>query len=550
MTCWRGRRKAALRDLLLVVGTTWSQSFPTVRLGELSLTPTTPDELGSYDGILFGTPSVVTSRSPPSPCVPTNRHEARSGAVLAVGAKGIRAASVATQVLLLPDTHMNLAPSASPAVLHKEHLDASPSITKRALTDVLLATGIPVMLPLDVAQHEYPAIGRIRDQLVAHFDDGPCLCEFEAALLLPLGSSELRDWPAWYVRLPDAWRDDVARMARREEISPHLQRDERDPWHIAQRVAIVSEFHGDDWFVDARRIEADDRDLDWTFSEGARSAGLVVLFECAGTISVAAYPVDEYLMGALLAGDGASCRHPLFDLPLVEVQALTRAIEDGARPSGNPNVVRLPVVHLLDADTLCDAVARSPWIQEATDRLGPRVRCSLHDDGTLGSLSEVSAWHPPAWGEKGGHWLRVTVPSPLHDLYAAELPSARIDLLRADGEAPDMMLVTVSHGPHLYAAELRLSDPRLYRVVQAMAETGQCRLVLENLSNGRPLRMNLQWPSQTLPDIVQGAAWQVTQDILEAAEHPAVYAQAQALLNRRQETVFLHRCLVRTSGEF
>lgn len=440
---------------------------------------------------------------------------------------------------------MNLSqPESSPTVPEESHY-VPLSADKRALSDLLLAAGLPVRLSLDAARREHRAIDRIRRHSIEQFGDVPSLCEFEAQLLTSPDCSELRDWPAWYVRLPEVWRDDVPRLVARGELNPHLQRDEHDPWYVAQHVAIVSEFLGSNVFADARRIEVDDRDVVWTFSKGSRREGLLVIFECAETISLSAYPLDECLMGALLAGEGASSRHPLFDLSLAQVQFMTRAIEDGASPVCNPNVVRLPANRLLGAEAEREARRWSRWRHGVPHRLGPRVRCALQSDGALGRLSDVVAWHPDDWCDEGGEWLRLTVPSGLHDLFAAELPMARVQFLLAVGDAPDMMLVTLSRGPHLYAAELRLCDPALNLALRWMAISGCCRLVLESLSSGRLLRLELQWPSQELPDVVLGESRRSAADIIEAAEHPAVYAQAEALATQLGDTVFLYRCLVR-----
>lgn len=440
---------------------------------------------------------------------------------------------------------MNLLQPEERTHVEVQDLDAIDPTSKATLMAALEASGMPLVLCLDAAKRTYPSLRSVRDSLDEHCGNGPGLCELEGRLLAPLVPAALQDWPVWYVRLADDWADDVTRLVESEWLEPHLLRDDLDPWYVAQWVAIVSELGPSGWYDDARRVEVDDRAVAWTFREGARSGGVLVLFECAGRITVTAYPVDEALLGCLQGGDGASSRHPLFDLSLAEVQAMTRALEDGKGPGCMADVVRLPAVHLGDTEEHLAQEALWRRVTEASHRPGPQVSCALHDDGAMGRLLDIVEWWPTLEDPPGGTWLALTLPAELHERFSRDGVKATVAEVAAEGGAPAMAVVTLAGGTHIFVAELRYDDHELQAAVRVLGTTGHCQLALLNRRNGRPLTMELTWPPLNLPSVVAPTATEPSRDVFEAVEHPHVRRQAQALADHLGQAVDLHRCLVR-----
>lgn len=464
------------------------------------------------------------------------------------GRRRLAVRSVATRALQPPGIQMSHTQS-EPLSLDDDSLD-SPSIDKAELLAALAAAGLPSSLLLETSQTDIPGLGPVRTRLTTQCGEGPGLLEFEGSLLAPIVPSALHDWPAWYIRLPDAWLADVPRLVAQTALSSHLVRHDWDHWYVGQWVAIVSECVGDDWFASCRRVEVDDRTISWTLSKGAHSGGVLALIECAGTISVTAYPIDARLVCGLQAGDGASSRHPLFDLSLEAVQAMTRATEDGETPVCQEHVVRLPVVRAartggqiaMDSELLFNCEVSLP--------LGPRVSFSVHDDGEIGRLQDIFAWLPAAWQGGTGSWLRLNIPCELHDSIVRSAPHAAVTYVAAEDDAPAMMLVTLANGPELYVAELRLDAVDMQRAVKGFAAAGRCRLALVNVQNGRPFALEVEWPKLNfMPCNGTGAVHTLGQDIFEAPEHPAVRRQAQVLALELGETVRMHRCLVKPPGQ-
>lgn len=436
-------------------------------------------------------------------------------------------------------------PIEPPVHVVPEPLDFPHTVTKASLLAALDAAGMPRELPLDAALRSAPAMSDLRDHLTGHFGAGTGMCELEGRQLAPLLPPGLHTWPVWYVRLPEAWADDVERLASQPGFEPHLLRDDLDPWRIAQFVAMVSQPAASGWPAEARRVEVDDRAVSWTLHRGASVGGVLVLFECAGRIVVTAYPVDELLLCQLQAGDGASSRHPLFDLPLAEVQAMTRALEEGRAPDCPPDVIRLPVVHLHEPAEHLAREGFTPRLNGGRHRLRPRISHILHSDGALGRLDAIVDWWPEGWVRDLGLWLRLDVPPALHDCYSRDGLEVRAFEVPAEDDALAMVLVTLVSGPHLYVAELRLDDDGLRHAVRQVCTVGGCRLALVNVRNGRPLVLDLQWPSIEVSASACASSAGPEQDILVTEEHPAVHRLALALHDELGVTVQLHRCLVR-----
>ncbi|UUX94566.1 hypothetical protein [Aquabacterium sp. J223] len=370
--------------------------------------------------------------------------------------------------------------------------DGISTVSKAAVLAALARAGTPSTLPLVAAQQRCPTLSALRRDAI---EQDASLLELSGATLAPLVPEGLAHWPVWYIRLAVSGAHDVSSLVWRESLSPYLDRDEHNPWYIGQWLAIAGWGNADPWDPDSRHLVIDDRDVNRSINTGLMCGGVIVLYECQEHITITGYPIDELLVGSLQAGDGASCRHPLFDLPLTEVQAMTRALEDGEMPAASPSRLRLKVL-----SDPCGA--RSSWrLPPETLLQRPSVSVTVHDDGRLGSLLTV------------GDWWATQVPRDIETVLWLDAPQDMCTEAAASGigvdvtvpppslDEPTCIVLTATCGMHLYAALLNAEDEQTRAAVDALPAGSTCRLVLVNTLNGRPVWAEFQWPELDLAHV-------------------------------------------------
>ncbi len=165
----------------------------------------------------------------------------------------------------------------------------------------------------------------------------------------------------------------------------------------------------------------------------------------------------------------------------------------------------------------------------------------------MGPLDAVAEWWPGGWPREPGPWLRLTLPPTLYLRFLREGVEGQVTHVPPEEDAPATTMVTLTSGPHLYVAELRLDDPDLRQMVHAASSAGSCRIAVVNLRNGRPFTTELVWPAMDVAATDFPGTDCQRLDVLEAVEHPYVRRLAEALVRDRCATVHLHRCLVKAA---
>ena len=414
-------------------------------------------------------------------------------------------------------------------------------VTKEQLLEKLDALGCAFNWRLADALERCTALGSVRAHIQDTRFDG-CVAEFKASVLVGLLPDALRDWPVWYVRLPDTWSADVTRLAAQSRLVNHVMRDELNPWYVAQWLAIISEFPASGWPADARRLDIDDREIGWMLRAARHSEGLLVMFECSGVLTLTVYPVDEELDCDLQAGDACSSRHPLFDLGLAEVQAMTRALEDRPLPKRRYGSLRLTVA-AFDPPQTSGGYAEE-WHRAMRKEFSvARVRESSHQEGLIGAEGEVLEWLPQDWTEAPGMVLRLNVPWRFHQTALNQGAIAQVARMGPRGEVPPLVALTLTCGNALYVAEMRLDDSRMVSALQHLSAVGSCRVVLVNELNGRPYALTVPWPCHSYGDVTCENDAPVV-DILVATHSGVRRDIAGQLAITTGGVVSLHRCLV------
>jgi len=361
------------------------------------------------------------------------------------------------------------------------------SISKGALLAELQTAGLQSQWTLRDALEQCSGLAGLRAQLRAQVGDRPCIGECEGRSLDGLLPAALHHWPVWYVRLPDGWYQDVPRLVEATRFQNHILRDELEPWRVPQWLSIISQYSDKGWPADARRLDVDDGDACWMLARAKHTDAVLMLFECAGTVTATAYPVDEELMWDLQAGDACSSRRPLFDIALADLQAMTRAAEEGhphARPGES---LRLSVV----------PVDRSEATTSTSDYqalLRPYFRTIEHDAGLIGEPCNVMDWCPADLHLGAGSVLRLYVPPELHWEMLEWGVRCRVVRNCPRGGAPMLLALTIRCGQSLYIATMRMDDSRMYRAVRQFVDRAVCRVLAVNIRNGQPYVIRVAWP--------------------------------------------------------
>jgi hypothetical protein len=178
---------------------------------------------------------------------------------------------------------------------------------------------------------------RLRTFLLGTPNSAYKLLETTGAMLDPWVPAKFHHWPLFYIKLPSEWKNDIQRFTESPGFSVHLLRNERNPWAITVRAAIISDDRGADWPSEARRIDIDAEQVGRAFRPSV--GAVLVCFECMGKLRLTLYPVDDDLATQLQCATQASSRHPLFDATLAEVEQMCLDIERGHAPFDRDSIL-------------------------------------------------------------------------------------------------------------------------------------------------------------------------------------------------------------------
>ncbi|MEW5882372.1 MAG: hypothetical protein AB1761_18275 [Pseudomonadota bacterium] len=366
---------------------------------------------------------------------------------------------------------------------------------KQELLQLARDCGLPAKMPLDAALKTYEVFSTARSILMNIAGDAPSLLELHRDSMASL-PSPLRQHAWWYVRLPDSWASRVERIAAALYLQSFCMRSE-NPWYVAQYLSLVACDHtGAQWSWQSPALIIDDRDV-WATLTFHDDGGVYVAIECAGELTITAYPLDDCLFDRLNAGDVASFRHPLFGMTLGEVQALTRDYEDGIPPASAADMLQLRVV-AAEPDSrpsYCEPGAVKH--AQVPDR-APRLAYAIYPDGAIGQLPTVVNYLPPGMCSFDD-WIRLTIPEDMWEQSSGGSYQVEVETVRDEHGAIDCVAVCITAGAFLYVGEIATDDDRLRHYVSEFASRGRANLALENYRNGRLIFAAVDWPEHCVP---------------------------------------------------
>jgi hypothetical protein len=427
------------------------------------------------------------------------------------------------------------------APLNSDHADAR-VCTADPIRAALAAAGLAQPLPLQQALVDYPELDRLRQPLIAEFGGRAAMLSCSGLLLAPLLPRRLQACPVWYIRLPEAWRDEVPGFAVGMGLDAYLCRSHDDPWYIGQWLIVSGPSRSWD---DTPRLEILDDDVRGSLQEGFHTGGVIAIFECAGLLTFVAYPIDELFIACLSAGDTASSRHPLFDLTLGELQAHTRELEDGRAPVPPATILTLPVRGLLTEEQSRQHQEQQAALQRMRDGTcrdepgpgRPFVRYAMAEQAAVGLLPTILNYLPSEFDHGARTWLRITVTDDVFAQLGAALPSMEVIRLPAENEGRDDYVVRALVGNTWIVAVLSPGRPGLWEALDAFCAMGRCDVAFENKRNGRIVAAELQWPV-AYSSQRGGSAW-VDDENWYGEYYSAVDAMAEATARAVRRTVDL-----------
>lgn len=394
------------------------------------------------------------------------------------------------------ETPTGVGPAEPP--LETESLDTharADRLKKVQLLQLARNCGLPATMPLDAALKTYDVFSTARCILMTTVGDAPSLLEIRPGAMTSL-PSRLRSHAWWYVRLPDSWASCVDGIAAASHLQPVCMRSE-DPWYVAQYLSlVVCDRTGAQTSWPSPRLIVEDREVRATllFHD---NCGVFVVIECAGQLTITAFPLDDYLSDTLGAGDVASFRKPLFDMTLGEVQALTRDYEDGIRPAGAPDTLRLTVVPA-EPDSEPWHCERSAMARAQLLNGAPYVHQSMYPAGAIGQLPTVVNYLPPGMCSFDD-WIRLTIPEDMWEQSLGGRYQVDVETVGDERGAIDCIAVCVTAGAFLYFGRIAPDNHRLRHYVSEFASRGRANLVLENYRNGRLIFAAVNWPKHCVP---------------------------------------------------
>lgn len=368
-------------------------------------------------------------------------------------------------------------------------------LAKQGLLQLARDCGLPARMPLEAALKTYEAFSTARSILMNIVGDAPSLLELHRDSMESL-PSPLRQHAWWYVRLPDSWASRVEGIAAASSLQSFCMRSE-DPWYVAQYLSLAVCDHTDvqsPWPRPA--LIVDDRYV-WATLAFHDDGGVYVAIECAGELTITAFPLNNGLFDRLGAGDVASFRHPLFDMTLAEVQALTRDHEDGIHPDDTPDILQLTVV-AAEADSrpsYCEPVAME---HAQVPGRAAHVAHAIYPDGAIGQLPTVVNYLPPGMCSVDD-WIRLTIPEDMWEQSSGGSYRVEVETVRDERGAIDCIAVCITAGAVLYVGEIAADDDRLRRYLSGFASRGRANLALENYRNGRLIFATIDWPERCVP---------------------------------------------------
>lgn len=382
------------------------------------------------------------------------------------------------------------------------------AVTQEQVNSLLERTGVPPCLALA----DLPPYGGVMAEIQRHAKQAPetpslyCFKGADVPALLP---GSLGQYPVWYLRLPDNMERAISKLVQ-SGLGPCAGYTD-NPWERASYIQIASQaFTANDGKTQSpdaflcQGVEFRADRVNSYIHLAAEKGCVLVIYECAGLLTLTGYPLDEDTVLHLQASEASTCFNPARMEPWSELQARTRAVEEtGEDPQawGGVSVRILDIFNFDQNDA--EVAARAAelgrlYVQE------PGVSAYWMDSAGVGRLGRVMAYVPPELLRDRRIWLRNTVTPELFQSLQDNKCEHWVERVKLADEEGDAFVVVVRSAVQLALIALKTDDVRFHQAYDDWAGAGMCPLAIENLMNGRILALSLAWPREFTGSLEKG----------------------------------------------
>ena len=372
-------------------------------------------------------------------------------------------------------------------------------VSKEQVNRLLERAGVPRTVHLASLQPYGGILGGIQGHTQAALDT-PSLFHVQGCDLPELLPPSLASYPVWYIRLPTSMQHAIAELAQ-SELGSYVGFTD-NPWVRASYLYVACgrfDFYGrlagrsDALPGAALEFCADYVNPD--IHVAAQKGCVIVIYECAGMLTLTGYPVTDETLMYLSMGETSSSFNPRRMEPWSELQARARAIEDtGVDPEAPDNgAVRIESVFGFGPESAADAARAAARLAQLSPK-APGASAHWMDSAGVGRLDKVVAFVPSELELDQRIWLRITVSHELFELLQKQGGRAWVERLALVDCQGETFVVFVRSGTEMALVIMRTDDARFSETYKAWAAEGSCALALENLYNGRLLSLRLSWP--------------------------------------------------------
>ncbi|CDS48539.1 hypothetical protein [Polaromonas sp. CG9_12] len=385
------------------------------------------------------------------------------------------------------------------------------AVTQEQVNSLLERTGVPPCLALA----DLPPYGGVMAEIERHAKqtpDTPSLYCFKGADVPALFPAALGKYPVWYIRLPDNMERAISKLVQ-SGLGPCAGYTD-NPWERASYIQIASQaFTANDGRTQSpdaflcQGVEFRADRVNSYIHLAAEKGCVLVIYECAGLLTLTGYPLDEDTVLHLQASEASTYFNPARMEPWSELQARMRAVEEtGEDPQAWGGVsVRILDIFSFDQNASENAPPAAPLTKTSRPYAqAPGISACLMESAGVGRLGKVMAYVPPELLQDRQIWLRNTVTPELFHSLQDNKCQYWVERLRLADEEADAFVVVVQSDVELALIALKTDDVRFRQAYDGWAGAGVCPLAIENLMNGRMFALPLAWPREFVGSLEKG----------------------------------------------
>lgn len=372
-------------------------------------------------------------------------------------------------------------------------------VSKEQVHRLLEQAGVPHTVHLASLEPCDEALDELKKHILPSSEKAYLYC-FHGSDLPELFSPSLASYPVWYLRLPVSMQHAIPQLAQSDLKSSVGYTD--NPWEFASYLYFGCEgfsyYNAKDKHSDGLSFPAIEFCAGYVISDmelAVEKGCVIVVYECAGLLTLTGYPVTEETLEYLSMAEMSSSFNPARTEPWSELQARTRAVEDtGVDPAAiNNGALRISKVFRPHHSSTNNAVSSTVELaQEPTNQ--PSVYGSWTDSAGVGQLNKIVAFVPADLQQDQRIYLRITVSPELFELAQNAECQAWVERVVLTDYPGKAFTVLVRSGTEVVLVAMRTSDIRFRQAYETWTADEHCALVIENRHNGRLLSLELSWP--------------------------------------------------------